>query len=97
MVVLTVHNRLNQNLVQIFSQKATQDKLYDIRFFYGGELIELLKPYCRNIKIFPFGLPLFDTLIRRIKNPWLLKKLYQLSYRCWNLAKCERIMVVGYL
>lgn len=97
-IVCTVHNKLNTRLVNLFMEKAIQDPLYDIRFFYPDEMIHLLKPYCRHVVAFPFGVPLFDRLIRyfgRYRKG--VKWLYSEVATKMKLEKCERLMVVGYL
>lgn len=62
-VLFFVHNKLNINLVQIFSKLALRDPLYKIRFFEPKEVLEIvknskIKP--RFVKIMKFG-GTFDT------------------------------------
>lgn len=101
MVVTTVHNKLNNNMINIFKEKAKSNKLYDVRFYYPEEIESLMKPYFKNIRIFPFGHPFHERLIkskkRIIKNIYFQKLIYQLTCRRVDIKKCERLMCVGWL
>jgi ubiquinone/menaquinone biosynthesis C-methylase UbiE len=96
-IVCTVHNKLNTALHTDFTDKAREDRLFDIRFFEPQEVVDLLQPYCTRVEVFPYGNGHFNRLIKLLHNRVLLKELYKRSCRFWALHRCERLMVVGHL
>jgi len=97
-IVCTVHNALNSELLKLFQEKSKQDSLFDIRFYNPSEIRNILSPYCKSIQIYPFGHPVFDRLIKTLKNyPNVLKIIYNMIHPYLNIIQCERLMVVGFL
>jgi len=94
-VVCTVHNALNTRQRTVFAEKARSDSLYDIRFFEPDEMERLLKPYCRNVRVYPYSVLHFNRLMKLIKQRALLKVVYLSTYRLWRIQNWERLMVVG--
>lgn len=96
-IICTVHNYKNKKLRQIFLEKSQKEDFYKIRFFQEEELMQIMKPYFTSIEVMPFGYPVFDILMSKIKNKDILNFIYQVSYKIWNIEKCERLMFIGYL
>ncbi|MEX0642670.1 MAG: class I SAM-dependent methyltransferase [Pirellulales bacterium] len=95
-IVCTVHNALNRQQVERFRQLKQTDNLYDVRFFEPDEIRALLAPYCRHVKLFPFGHRLLDRSIRYLNRIAPLDWMYQ-RIRARDIEQAERIMAVGYL
>lgn len=97
-VICTVHNRLNEGLRREFQRRARKESLYDVRFFGVEEMLRLMRPFFRRIRVYPFGLPVFDRIfIRWLGLPWVGRLFYLLIARFWPLSRSERLMFVGYL
>lgn len=102
-ILIVVHNKLNKDLVTNFSRLASNDKIYDIRFFEPDELINIVHMSgvrINKIRILKFG-GFFDILYskwlkRFIPNLFypmryfIVPKLYQ--YQSWEYT--ERIACI---
>lgn len=97
MVVCTVHNKTNPNLVSTFQKKGKENDLYNIRWFNSNEIQNLLSSYCVHTECYPFGIPLLDRYLARIGNKDIFRLLYRFYYKHVDISKCERIMIVGYI
>lgn len=99
-LIALVHNRGNEDLVDVFSQKANFDSLYKIRFFRKQELLELVAGAgikYKKVSFYKFGGPVdkLYAVSKRISilSPvvhWLVPKIYKLQP--WVLT--ERIALV---
>lgn len=96
-IVSTVHNSLNVPLKKIFSQKSVSEPLYAIRFFGPDEICSLLKPYCKRVEVYPYGMLGCNRLIKYTRNRHLVKLYYRIVFRKYPIERCERLMAVGYL
>jgi hypothetical protein len=96
-IVCTVHNALNSSLKRQFAEKARDDSLYHIRFFEPTEIVELMRPLCTRIDLYPFGSLWCNRFIKYSRNRFLVRWYYRLTYRIWRWETCERIMAVGWL
>ncbi len=99
MIVCSVHNGLNANLVKKFEFLSQYDDLYNIRFYTPQKLKELLMTHCRKVIIFPFNIPELDEriAISEGRDKDLLKTRYFQNYSMSNVQKCKRLMGIGYL
>jgi len=92
-IVIFVHNKENQKLVEIFKNKSEEDDLYKIRFFEKDEIVNIIRKSgikVKSIKIKKFG-GVFDRLynsksIKRVFpnilypfSKFLVPRLYQLQ------------------
>ena len=96
-IICTVHNKVNKKLTWEFKRRANKERLYAIRFFEASELLALMRPFFKRVKVYPFGFSPFDRFLRMSRIPLLARIIYLLTYKFWPLSRCERIMVVGYL
>jgi len=102
-ILFFVHNKLNLKLVNNFSKRASNDPLYNIRFFKPEEVLDIVKNSgirMRSVKILKFG-GLFDYIFSKkiqkvIPNPLysfiikIIPRLYQIQ--AWG--KTERIACI---
>jgi len=102
-IVIFVHNKDNNNLIQIFKEKSKKDDLYNIRFFDKDEIVKIVKDSkieYKNIDVLKFG-GFFDVFYKKklkkiIPNPLypfrkiLIPKLYQ--FQKWE--NTERICCI---
>ena len=92
-IVIFVHNKENQKLVEIFKNKSEEDDLYKIHFFEKDEIVNIIRKSgikVKSIKIKKFG-GVFDRLynsksIKRVFpnilypfSKFLVPRLYQLQ------------------
>lgn len=96
-LVCSVHNQLNTFAVRKFDRLSRRDALYRLRFFHPDEMRRLLKPYCREVMIFPFNIPEFDHKIAAGRDVNSLKTEYLHHYSRAGLERGHRLMAVGYL
>jgi hypothetical protein len=101
-IVFFVHNEKNKKQINLFNEKAKNDKLYDVRFFDPDEVVDIVKSSgieAKRIKILKFGGPsdvLYRRSVKNIPNVFypirnlLVQRLYQLQR--WE--ETERICCV---
>lgn len=96
-IICIVHNARNEQMVQLFRQRASQDPLYDIRFFEPEEMVALMQPFCRTVRLYPYGTLMCNRLIKYWRERHSLRLYYHLARRLWRLEQVERLMMVGFL
>ena len=99
-IIATVHNRHNEQFYNYFEKQKLTDPLFDIRFFTKDELIDIMKPHCKEIKIIPVGkrkMYYEDDLINiGLYDAKYLRKEFEFHKE--NLIECsERLMCIGKL
>jgi hypothetical protein len=100
-ILFFVHNKLNLRLVNNFSKLASNDSLYNIRFFEPEEVLNIIKNSgirLRSVKILKFG-GLFDFIfsIRRMMPNLLysfITKIIPRLYQIQPWVKTERIACI---
>ncbi len=99
-MIVTVHNAHNVRFVDYFDRKKVDDPLFDIRFFEKDEVIELMRPVCRDVLVVPVGKGKQyheDLLIKNgIVDPHSIRdclRANELNY----MADSERLMCIGSL
>lgn len=97
LIVCSVHNQFNLDLIHKFKALSQVDDLYNIRFYKPDHLKNLLKPFCRKVKIFPFQCPGFDRLIALTRSKDFVKENYIQYHHTMDINQCKRLMAVGYL
>ena len=101
-IISFVHNAKNRTLVEDFKEKSRTDSLYNIRFFYPEELLQIIQDSglrYKSVRIEKFGGPIDRLLAQSFKginNPLLpmtrniVPNLYQ--YQPWSIT--ERVACV---
>jgi len=97
-IIATVHNAHNKAFNLYFEKMKSIDSLYDIRFFHTDEMIELMRPACKNVQIIPVGKGKKwheDLLIKyHFTNPTIIKT-YLLASKHRFLENSERLLCIG--
>lgn len=99
-LMVTVHNRHNQQFVDYFDRMKQADPLYDVRFFELDEVASLMRTVCRDVRVVPVGKGKRrheDALLRMgITHPTVIRGYLGLSgHRL--LARSERLLCIGTL
>ena len=97
LIVCSVHNQLNNHLIEKFENFSAVDDLYNIRFYTPEKLKELLRLFCREVKILPLQTPEFDQMIVTTQARDFVKAIYSRYYHAIDLTCCKRLMAVGFL
>lgn len=99
-VVATVHNAHNKDFMNYFDRMKQDDPLFEANFFTIEEMLQLMQPYCRSVKIIPVGKGKKkheDWLIKNhITNPLIIRSYLQASRKSF-IATSERLLCIGEL
>jgi hypothetical protein len=94
----TVHNAHNKEFFKYFDELSKKDSLYNIRFFEQDEILEIMLPYCSDVKIYPVGRGKKqheDYLIKLgITNPFIIRN-YIKNFSKNKINTSERLLCIG--
>ncbi len=97
-VMATVHNAHNRQFHQYFERTRETDPLFNIRFFYEGEIEAIMRRVCTRVTVIPVGKAKKaheDTLIRwGLGQRAILRPYFQASGKRL-IERSERLLCIG--